>query len=218
MDRKQLVLYAITDRGYLNGVSLYDAVEQALKGGASIIQLREKELGREALRAEAAALKKLCRKYDVPLILDDDVALAKELDLDGVHIGQDDMPAYEARKILGPDKIIGVTAKTVRQAEKAALDGADYLGSGAVFATSTKPLAKHMSIDELKEIVSCVDIPVVAIGGINAGNVLSLKDCGIAGAAVSEAVFAAEDIRAAAEELSRILVFCGTSGAPPCHA
>ena len=205
MDKEKLILYAITDRSYLKGLSLEEAVEEAIKGGATIIQLREKELDEESLRKEALLLKEVCKKYNVPLILDDNVALAKELDLDGVHIGQEDMPADEARKILGSDKIIGVTAKTVQQAKKAAKDGADYLGSGAMFSTSTKPLAKHMSLDELKEIVRSVDIPVVAIGGIDINNVSELKGTGIAGAAVSEGLFEPEDIKAAACALKKEL-------------
>ena len=205
MNKGQLILYAITDRSYLKGISLEEAVEEAIRGGATIVQLREKELDEESLRKEAVSLKEVCGKYNVPLILDDNVALAKELDLGGVHVGQDDMPADEARKILGQDKIIGVTAKTVAQAKKAAADGADYLGSGAMFATSTKPLAKHMSFDELKEIVDSVDIPVVAIGGIGHENIGCLKGSGIAGAAVSEAIFAADDISGAAAKLRKIL-------------
>lgn len=205
MNKEKLILYAITDRSYLKDKSLEEAVREAIKGGAAIIQLREKELGEEELRKEALALKKVCAEYNVPLILDDNVALVKELDLDGVHIGQDDMPADEARKILGPDKIIGVTAKTIQQAQNAQKAGADYLGSGAMFATSTKPLAKHMSFDELKAITAGVDIPVVAIGGIDKDNVSALKGCGISGAAVSEAIFAADDIAGAAKELKNIL-------------
>ena len=201
MDRKQLLLYAITDRSYLHGISLEQAAEKALQGGVSMLQLREKEADETLLREEIAALLPLCRRYGVPLILDDHVALAAETGCDGVHVGQSDMPAAQARRILGPDKILGVTAKTPEQARRAQADGADYLGSGAMFATSTKPEAVSMTPEMLREIVCSVSIPVVAIGGIGIKNLRHLRGAGIAGAAVSEAVFAAPDIRAAAMAL-----------------
>lgn len=205
MDRKQLLLYAVTDAGALKGISLKEAVTQALEGGATIVQLREKELDREEFRKEAAEILQLCRKYGVPLIIDDDAELAAETGADGVHIGQDDMGATEARRILGGDKIIGVTAKTVEQAEKALADGADYLGSGAMFATSTKPLAKSITFDQLKEITGSVSIPVVAIGGITGENIMQLKGLGIAGAAVSAGIFGSADIKKSTAKLRSLV-------------
>lgn len=205
MDRKQLLLYAVTDAGALKGISLKEAVTQALEGGATIVQLREKELDREEFRKEALEILQLCRKYGVPLIIDDDAELAAETGADGVHIGQDDMGATEARRILGGDKIIGVTAKTVEQAEKALADGADYLGSGAMFATSTKPLAKSITFDQLKEITGSVSIPVVAIGGITGENIMQLKGLGIAGAAVSAGIFGSADIKKSTAKLRSLV-------------
>ena len=205
MDRKQLTLYGITDRDYLDDISFEEAVEEALQGGVTILQLREKELDEQSIREEAKTLKEICKKYGTSLILDDNVALVKELDLDGVHLGQSDMPAKEARSILGSDKIIGITAKTIEQAKKAESDGADYLGVGAVFETTTKPGAKHISASELKDIVSSVKIPVVAIGGITRENVNTLKGTNIAGVAVSADIFNSENIcKAAAEMLQEV--------------
>ena len=203
MNKEQLLLYAVTDRSYLHGISLEEAVKEAILGGAGTVQIREKDMDEDALRKEAASVREVCRKYGALLILDDNVSLVKELDLDGVHLGQNDMPASEARKILGPDKIIGVTAKTIEQAQKAYAEGADYLGSGAMFATSTKPGALPMTCEQLRQIAECVPIPVVAIGGIGIGNISGLKGCGIAGAAVSEGIFAAGNIREAAALLRK---------------
>ena len=207
MNRETLRLYAITDRSWLrDGMMLEQAAEEALAGGVTILQLREKEADEALLRNEIAILRAVCRRYDVPLILDDYVELAAETGCDGVHLGQSDMPAAEARKILGPDKIIGVTAKTVEQARKAQADGADYLGSGAMFSTLTKPEAKPMTPEQLRAIVQSVDIPIVAIGGIGIGNISQLAGTGIAGAAVSEAVFDTEDICGAAEALKEAVL------------
>lgn len=203
MDKEKLRLYAVTDRSYLHGLSLEEAVREAILGGAAAVQLREKDMDDDGLRKEAAAIQAVCRKYGALFILDDNVALVKELDLDGVHVGQNDMPASMAREILGPGKIIGVTAKTTEQAKKAYADGADYLGSGAMFTTSTKPDALPMTPEKLREITQCVPIPVVAIGGISIENITGLKGCGIAGAAVSEGIFAAENIREAAALLRK---------------
>ena len=203
MKREQLLLYGITDRSYLKGISLNDAVEKALKGGATIIQLREKELDEDALRLEIPPLLALCRKYGVPFILDDHVELALELGCDGVHVGQNDMPAGKARRILGAGRILGVTAKTVSQARAAEDAGADYLGSGAMFITSTKPEALPMSPETLSEITHSVDIPVVAIGGITLENLPSLKGLGVSGFAVSEALFDSDDIQSAAAALKK---------------
>ena len=196
-DKNLLRLYAVTDRTWLGGRTLFEDVEKALIGGVTLVQLREKDTAFDNLVETAVKMKDLCAKYNVPLIINDNVYAAKAAGADGVHLGQDDMPPVEARKILGADKIIGVTAKTVTQAKKAQDDGADYLGSGAVFGTSTKSNAKKMEIGVLKS----VSIPVAAIGGINAENVPRLKDTGIAGAAVVSGIFAQRDIEKAAKEL-----------------
>ena len=204
IDKKTLRLYAVTDRTWLDGRTLYDDVENALKGGVTLLQLREKNMSTDDFINSAKEIKSLCEKYNVPLIINDNVQFAIEIDADGVHLGQDDMDPETARKLLGPDKIIGVTAKTVEQAKTAERKGADYLGSGAVFGSTTKLDAKPMSKELLKEITSSVDIPVVAIGGINAENAKTLKGTGIAGIAVVGGIFANDDIKLAAEQLAHI--------------
>ena len=180
---------------------MYEQVEKALRGGATFIQLREKSLDTESFIEEAGQIKILCEKYHVPFVINDNVEVALAVGADGVHVGQGDMAASDARKKLGAGKIIGVTARTVEQAAEAERQGADYLGTGAVFATSTKGDAKEISHGTLKEICRSVSIPVVAIGGITAGNVMELKGTGIEGVAVVSAVFASEDIESAAREL-----------------
>ena len=192
-DRKQLLLYGVTDRSWLNGQTLYEQVRQALEGGVSFLQLREKNLSEQAFLEEAKEIQKLCREYKVPFIINDNVDLALEIDADGVHVGQDDMEAGEVRKRLGEDKIIGVSAHSVEEALRAEKCGATYLGSGAVFGSGTK-----------KEICAAVQIPVVAIGGISRDNILQLKRTGIDGVAVISAIFAQKDIRAAAQELRKL--------------
>ena len=189
--RKDLLLYAVTDRSWLGNETLYEQVEKALKGGATFIQLRE----------EAVALKELCHKYHVPFVINDNVRIAKDMDADGVHVGQSDMEADDVRKILGEDKILGVSAQTVEQAVLAEKMGADYLGVGAVFSTSTKKDAADASKETLKAICEAVNIPVIAIGGIGADNILSLQGSGICGIAVVSAIFAAKDIEAATKVL-----------------
>ena len=176
-------------------------VEKALKGGVTLVQLREKELSEADFEQEAKELLELCHKYNVNLIINDNVALAAKVGADGVHIGQSDMGVEKARAILGKEKIIGVTAKTVEQAKAAEAAGADYLGSGAVFGTSTKKDAKPMDHALLQEICESVKIPVVAIGGIDGGNILLLKGRKMAGVAVVSGLFACEDIKKAAEDL-----------------
>ena len=207
MDRSALKLYAITDRQWLRGAKLSDHVRLALEGGATTIQIRDKDVlshAGSAEKNEALEIKRICHEYNAPLIINDNVQFALEIDADGVHLGQDDMDPAEARKLLGPDKIIGVTAKTVEQAKTAESKGADYLGSGAVFGSTTKLDAKPMTKDILKEITVSVDIPVVAIGGINADNAGSLVGTGIAGIAVVGGIFASDDIKQAAKKLSHI--------------
>ena len=200
-DRKQLLLYGVTDRSWLMGDTLYHQVEQALKGGATFVQLREKELDPEAFLQEAKEIKALCASYHVPFVINDNVDIALAIDADGVHVGQSDMEAGNVRQKLGKDKIIGVSAGTVEQALLAQKHGADYLGVGAVFPTGTKKDAAHLSPDILKKICDAVDIPVVAIGGITKDNIKELKGSGIDGIAVVSAIFAAENIENATREL-----------------
>ena len=189
-----LRLYAVTDRSWLGTQALAQQVEQALRGGVTCVQLREKELNDTDFLAEAKELKILCARYGVPLIINDNVELALEVDADGVHVGQEDMDARDVRNLIEADKILGVTAKTVEQAQKAQLAGADYLGSGAVFGSTTKPNARPMTKELLHSICQSVTIPVVAIGGIHRGNIASLAGTGIRGAAVVSGIFAAADI------------------------
>ena len=165
-DNASLLLYAVTDRSWLHGQTLYEQAEQALQGGATFLQLREKELDEAHFKEEAVALKALCRQYGVPFVLDDNVALAIETDADGVHVGQSDMAAGKVRALIGPDKILGVSAQTVEDALLAEREGADYLGVGAVFPTGTKTDANAVSYDTLREICAAVSIPVIANGDI----------------------------------------------------
>ena len=199
--REQMLLYAVTDRHWLNGQTLYEQVEEALKGGATFIQLREKDLTEEEFLEEAKKIQQLCKKYRVPFIINDNVKLAKEIDADGVHVGQSDMEAGAVREKLGPDKILGVSARTVEQALLAQERGADYLGVGAVFATGSKADAAELPHETLKAICEAVSIPVVAIGGITAENISQLKGTGICGVAVISAIYAQNNIKEAAEEL-----------------
>ena len=191
--KKDLLLYAVTDRSWLNGRTLYDQVEEALKGGATFIQLREKNLDTDSFLKEAAEIKELCARYHAPFVINDNVEIAKEINADGVHVGQEDMAAGNARAILGSDKIIGVSAHTVEEAVLAEKNGADYLGVGAAFQTGT-----------IKQICETVNIPVIAIGGITHDNVMELAGSGICGIAVVSAIFAAEDITKATRELKEL--------------
>ena len=200
-DKKDLLLYAVTDRHWLNGRTLYSQVEEALKGGATFIQLRKKELDEEHFLEEAKEIKELCRRYQVPFVINDNVEIALAVDADGVHVGQSDMEAGDVRAKLGPDKIIGVSAQTVEQAVMAEQNGADYLGVGAVFPTGSKADALEVSHDTLKAICKAVKIPVIAIGGISKENILELSGSGICGIAVISAIFAKDDIEEAAREL-----------------
>lgn len=204
-DKDSLLLYAVTDRSWLRGETLYNQVEKALRGGATMIQLREKEMSEDAFLAEAREIKQLCGRYGVPFLINDNVAIAAAVDADGVHVGQSDMEAGDVRRRLGSGKIIGVSAQNVEQAMLAEQRGADYLGVGAVFHTGTKPDASDVSYETLTAICKAVSIPVVAIGGITADNVKELTGSGICGAAVVSALFAQEDIEAAAGELNRVV-------------
>lgn len=201
---QDMLLYAVTDRHWLGDNTLYDAVEAALKGGVTFVQLREKTTDHSAIKEEALAIKELCRQYHVPFVIDDDVDFAVEIDADGVHVGQNDMQAGNVRAILGPDKIVGVTARTVEQALAAQKYGADYLGSGAVFATGSKADARPLDHAVLKQICQAVDIPVVAIGGIDATNVSRLAGCGVDGVAVISGIFGQPDITTAAVKLKEL--------------
>lgn len=202
--KKDLLLYAVTDRNWLGEDTLYSQVEQALKGGATFIQLREKELSEGEFLQEAREIKQLCEKYEVPFVINDNVDIALSVDADGVHVGQSDMQAGDVRAKLGPDKIIGVSAQTVEQALLAEANGADYLGVGAVFHTGSKADADDISHETLKAICEAVKIPVIAIGGITKENVTALSGSGICGIAVISAIFAAPDIEAATKELKDI--------------
>lgn len=198
-----LRLYAVTDRVWTKTRTLEEQLAAALEAGVTLVQLREKELDEAAFLEEARKIKKLTDRYHVPLIINDNVAVALACDAAGVHVGQSDLEAGEVRHLLGPGKILGVTAKTVEQARRAEAAGADYLGSGAVFGTTTKKDARPMTIELLREITSSVEIPVVAIGGINRKNVEELAHTGIAGAAVVSGIFGEEDIAGAVQELRR---------------
>lgn len=201
--KKELQLYAITDRHWLNGRGLYDVVKESLDGGVTFLQLREKQLDEEHFLDEAKELQELCREYNVPFIINDNVDIAVAMDADGVHIGQNDMAMKEAREKLGPDKIIGVSAHTKEEALLAQAQGADYLGVGAVFSTSSKDDVKSISYETLKEICEVVSIPVVAIGGITKDNLYQLSGSGIQGVAVISAIYAQPDIKEATKELKQ---------------
>lgn len=197
---EQLSLYAITDRNCLRGRNIAEQVEQAILGGVTCIQLREKNLSTEKLAEEAEEVLKICRQYGVPLIINDDYKAAVEIGADGVHVGIEDAPVAEIRRFAGADFIIGATAKTVEQARFAEISGADYIGVGAVFPSPTKKNAIRITPEKLREICASVSIPAVAIGGITAENVSGIKNCGQSGIAVVSAIFAAEDVKSAAEK------------------
>ena len=201
--KEQLLLYGVTERACLTGRSLESQIEAALQGGVTCLQLREKHLDKEELLEEAKRVKKICESYQVPLILNDDVELMLASDADGVHVGQQDMDARMARELIGPDKILGVSARTVEQALKAEQAGADYLGVGAIFGTSTKEDAKKIDYQTLQDICRAVKIPVVAIGGVSAENVEKLAGSGICGVAAVSAIFAPQDVQRAAAELKK---------------
>ena len=203
-DKKDLLLYGVTDRSWLGERTLYSAVEQSILGGVTMVQLREKDLAQEEFQKEARQIQELCKKHQVPFLINDNVELAVGIEADGVHVGQHDMEAGQVRQKIGPDKILGVSAQTVEQALKAQAAGADYLGVGAVFPTGTKDDADAVSLDTLKAICQAVDIPVVAIGVIKESNILSLKGSGICGVAVVSAIYAKEDPQAAAAGLRKL--------------
>lgn len=196
-----LKLYAVTDRTHLNGKNLADAVEKSIQGGVTCVQLREKDISFEEYIARAVEIREICHKYGIPLIINDDYKVALASGADGVHVGIEDTAVSEIRKHVGNNFIIGATAKTVEQAQKAQADGADYLGVGAVFPSPTKTNAIRITPEKLTEICNSVSIPVVAIGGISLENLHTIKDCGQSGIAVVSALFAQEDIKLSAERL-----------------
>lgn len=201
VDKKDLLLYGVTDSKWTQNETLAMQVEKAIKGGATFIQLREKHLDHDAFVALAKEIKEICAKYQVPFVINDDVEVCLEVDADGVHVGQEDLACKSARSMLGPDKIIGVSAHNVEEALKAQNDGADYLGVGAVFGTTSKDNVTKMDHDTLVSITEAVDIPVIAIGGIDVNNVSELKGTGIVGVAVISAIFASKDI----EQTTKVL-------------
>lgn len=206
---KSLLVYAVTDRHWVGEKNIIQQTEDALEGGATFVQIREKDLDEISFESEAEDLKALCKKYKVPFVVNDNVELAKRIDADGVHVGQSDMNAVDVRSLLGPDKILGVSAQTVEEAILAEKQGADYLGVGAVFPTGSKDDAIEVPHETLKAICEAVSIPVVAIGGISTANVNQLKGSGICGVAVISAIYGQKDIKAATvalrDEVQKIL-------------
>ena len=200
-DKEKMRLYAITDRRWLNGRSLKEVVKESLDGGVTFLQLRDKNSDDETFLQEAAELQELCRDYKVPLIINDNVEIALKMNADGVHVGQSDIKGRDIRAMIEPDKILGISVGTVEEAQAAEKAGADYIGVGAVFGTSTKKNARNLSLEKLQEISSSVSIPVVAIGGINASNLMELAGSGVDGVAVVSAIFAAKDPGQATREL-----------------
>ena len=200
-DKQHMLLYAVTDRAWTGKQTLYDQVEAALKGGVTCVQLREKELDETAFLQEAKELCALCRRYGVPFLVNDNVEIAIACGADGIHVGQEDLAAGEVRRRAGENMILGVSVHTVEEACQAVRDGADYLGLGAVFPTSTKTDVEQMSNETLRAICDAVDVPIVAIGGINRGNILKLAGSGVDGVALVSAIFSAEDIEGTCREL-----------------
>jgi len=201
MKSDDLLLYAVTDRHWLGDETLYAQVEKTLKGGATFVQLREKEMDYDSFLAEAKEIQKLCKAYQVPFVINDNVDIALAMDADGVHVGQSDMEAGDVRSKLGPDKLLGVSTETVEEAILAEKRGADYLGVGAVFPTGSKDDALAVSHETLKAICDAVSIPVIAIGGITQENVSQLSGCGICGIAVISAIFGQKDIEGSTRRL-----------------
>ena len=200
----RLLLYAVTDRHWLGDRTLCDVVRESLDGGVTFLQLREKNLDDDSFLEEAVSLQKMAKEYGVPFVINDNVDIAVKMNADGVHVGQSDMEAGDVRALIGPDKILGVSAQTVEQAVLAEKRGADYLGVGAVFPTGSKDDAEDVSYDTLKAICEAVTIPVVAIGGITIENTPSLAGSGICGIAVISAIYAQENIREAAAALKKV--------------
>ncbi len=203
-DKKTMLLYAVTDRMWTGEKSLYEQVEDALKGGATCVQLREKELSEEEFLQEAIEISALCKKYNVPFFINDNVDIAIKCGADGIHVGQDDMTAKDVRSLVGDDMMIGVSAHTVEEAIDAVKNGADCLGVGAMFSTSTKLDADVLSWQTLYDICHAVEVPVVAIGGLTKENIPKLSGSGVDGVALVSAIFAAKDIKQECKELYEI--------------
>ena len=203
--RQAMLLYGITDRSWLKpGEKLSDVCREILEHGVTFLQLREKELDQEAFLKEAEELKELCARFGVPFVVNDSVETAVQAGADGVHVGQSDIKGRNIRAMIGPDRILGISAGTVEEARAAEKAGADYIGVGAVFGTSTKKDARNLSVEKLREISASVSIPVVAIGGINRSNVGELSGSGVDGIAVISALFGAERPGEAAAELAEL--------------
>ncbi len=201
ISKSQMKLYVVTDRCWLDGKLFTEEVEKTLQGGATLIQLREKNLSYDEFLKEGKEIKKITDKYNIPLIINDNVEIAISIDASGVHIGQSDMDAAEVKKLIGKDKILGVTAKTVEQAIKAEKDGASYIGVGAAFSTSTKLDTRVITFETIKNICKSVTIPVVAIGGIDENNIMNLKGLGIHGVALVSSIFSKEDVLLATKQM-----------------
>jgi len=203
-DKKYMLLYAVTDRAWTGKQSLYEQVESALKGGATCVQLREKELGEEEFLKEAVEIKALCEKYKVPLFINDNVDIAIKCKADGIHVGQEDMVASKVREMVGEDMMIGVSAHSVEQAKEAVKNGADCLGVGAMFSTATKEVDGTLPKEVLRDICSAVDIPVVAIGGIGEKNIMQLAGTGVDGVAIVSDIFSSDDIESKCRRLRKL--------------
>lgn len=205
LNNKSLLLYAVTDRRWSDNDTFYNHIEESLEGGVTFLQLREKNLDTDSFFKEAIKIKELCKKYNVPFIINDNVEIALKSNADGIHVGQDDMDVKEVRKLIGKDKILGVSVQTVEQALLAQSQGANYLGVGSIFTTTSKDDAKSVSINTLKEICNAVNIPVVAIGGIDKDSVKQLSQTGISGIAVISAIYANKNIKSATMKLKELI-------------
>ena len=203
-DNQAMLLYAVTDRAWVGKQSLYEQVESALKGGVTCVQLREKELDEEAFLAEAMELSALCKRYGVPFFINDNVEIAVKGRADGIHVGQEDMAAAQVRRRVGDGMLIGVSVHSVEEALEAVKNGADYLGVGAMFSTSTKTNIRVLTKEILRDICAAVDVPVVAIGGIGKANLSQLSGTGVDGVALVSAIFAADDIESECRLLRKL--------------
>ena len=203
-DNKTMLLYAVTDRAWVGKQSLYEQVEAALKGGATCVQLREKELDEETFLQEAMEIAALCKRYGVPFFINDNVEIAVKCRADGIHVGQEDMAAAQVRRRVGDGMMIGVSVHSVEEALEAVKNGADYLGVGAMFSTSTKTNIRVLTKEILRDICAAVDVPVVAIGGIGKANLSQLSGTGVDGVALVSAIFAADDIESECRLLRKL--------------
>ena len=201
LDKNSMLLYVVTDRTWTINNNLSEQVEQSILGGATFIQIREKNLSFDEFVEEGLKIKSITDQYHIPFVVNDDIDVALKINADGVHVGQNDMQAKDVRKLIGTEKILGVSAQTVEQAILAQNNGADYIGVGAIFSTSTKRDADNVSFDTLTKIVRAVSIPVVAIGGICEENILELSGTGIDGVAVISAIFSKSDIKTTSRNL-----------------